>query len=206
MLKSVDSRWQSKNLKNEYIGIQNIFVAPLHPPMGRSGEFKKQPPFLGVSERGRDRTCNQWLKRPAVQIRFSHPKAYHFRPIHWTVLKQVSWMRVKVGQHFYVQWTSLPTDELVNFHWGRVVVSYSNFKQMCWSLILASVFLFLEFQILKQVGFIEAHKFEYSCLLLIRLKVWLLVGSSEKPWPSGIENPGSNPTSMAWKNRQLWRF
>jgi len=57
--------------------------------------------------------------------------AYLFRPIHWTVLKQVSWMHVKVGQHFYVQWTSLPTDELVNFHWGRIGELYLNLKQMC---------------------------------------------------------------------------
>ena len=76
----------------------------------------KEPPFLGVSERGRARTCNQWLKRPAVRINFSHPKAYCFRPIHWTVLKQVSWMHVKVGQHFHVQWTRLPTDGLTIIH------------------------------------------------------------------------------------------
>jgi hypothetical protein len=39
---------------------------------------------MGVNERGRDRTFNQWLKRPTASIRFSHPMVCYFYPVHWT--------------------------------------------------------------------------------------------------------------------------
>ena len=45
------------------------------------------------SERGRARTCNQWLKRPESAVRFSHPRAYPFYPIHWMTDK-VFWMLI----------------------------------------------------------------------------------------------------------------
>ena len=57
-------------------------------------------------ERARIRTFNQWFKGSAVRICFSHPKAYFFRPIHWTVLKTVSWMHVEVCQQLHIQWAS----------------------------------------------------------------------------------------------------
>jgi hypothetical protein len=43
-------------------------------------------PILGnLSERGRTRTFNQWLKRTMSEKRFFHPRAWQNHPIHWTI-------------------------------------------------------------------------------------------------------------------------
>ena len=71
---------------------------------------------MGVSERERIRTSNQWLKRTETRKRSSHPRAYRFNPSPLDTGSRKSLGRLlKSCQQIVIQCTCLPNAEYFFF-------------------------------------------------------------------------------------------
>jgi hypothetical protein len=83
------------------------------------GELNKQTPGYGgvVSAAGIEPATNG-LKGQQFEAVSPIQKPTAFAQYTERYINPVSWMHVKVGQHFYFQWRSLPTDGMTIIHEG----------------------------------------------------------------------------------------
>ena len=102
--------WGESNKKPAFQRVSSLKIAILRP-------------FVGMSERERTRTSNQWLKRLHPSFYFLQPRALSFPRVLWTLVKRSSWKELyPLSQRIRVQcirFFTSPLDrwfELENMH------------------------------------------------------------------------------------------